>query len=94
MTERYLVYGSGDEGTKELMQTFFELAISVDFRDIRSPDHADLKFVREAGFATVPQVYAPNGSLIGNFEATMAHLSSPPTIKPKRIHKATDKAQD
>jgi hypothetical protein len=80
MQDKYLIFGSGDSGTRELCDIFTDLALPYTFIDIRQPakrgQHDPLKFLADHRLHTVPQVFQPNGALIGNFQATVTYLDS------------------
>ena len=89
--ETYTIYGSGDPGTIEIKQAFFDLAIPIKFRDIRDGDLEALIFVNDRGFKTIPQVYAPDGVYIGNYEETIHHLNDLPNERLKRKARISQK---
>ena len=75
----YIIYGSGDSGSAELVSAFQDLNIPYFFLDIRVIDNGVrgnlTKLLRE-GVTTVPQVWAGDGVYVGDFEATVRLIAA------------------
>jgi hypothetical protein len=81
----YSIYGAGDLGTRELRSLFFAKGIRADFYDTRISDNdrENLATLQKLGLRTVPQVFRPDGKLIGGYEEAIAHLNGVESQAPK-----------
>jgi hypothetical protein len=77
------LYVSGDKGSDELRNLCAQKGVRVDARDIRI-DRPALGHLIRWGLDTVPQVFDPDGSHLGDFAAVAAELRKlPSTPRPK-----------
>lgn len=73
---KYLVYGyEGCKYCEKAKEELGKLNIPVDYRDVKKSDF-DLQIFKELGHKTVPQVYTPQGVLIGGYEDLRKFLHS------------------
>jgi glutaredoxin len=81
MTEQpYTIYVSGDPGSQTLRGMFSRKGVPFETRDIREQSVGGKRYallrLLDLGLRTVPQVFLPNGMLLGGFEAAESHLAS------------------
>lgn len=84
------VYGSGDAGTKELIQMMLDRGIRYELCDIRQLDihgrRRNLAFLMSGNstgrtLTSVPQVFEENGTYRGDFQRVATWLNSVPELE-------------
>jgi hypothetical protein len=78
VANKYEIFGSGDPGTRELLDIFAKSGIAYTFVDIRetypSRTSDPLTFLHSKRLDSVPQVFQATGEYIGDFNGTIRHL--------------------
>lgn len=86
MTKPFTIYVSGDAGSKSLRGMFSKLRVPFVTRDIRKRDvlgkRTDLLTLQNLQLRTVPQVFKPDGSLLGDFDSAARYLKTLPKHAP------------
>ena len=74
----YIIYGSGDKGTAELIDYLKTMGVSHTFKDIREDadrNRENIRFLLNRGHNHVPQCFDDNLRHIGGYEDMMRELA-------------------